>query len=185
MNVPESDARASSFFLFLFSVPDCWCLFTGITVHQLRSFAVSRKHEVRAGTDAGMARHVCLAYCVHRKMLYVYIFIYVYVRGNINIEWKFFCVFFFLATGAPLGAGALLKLCTLRIGSGGAVNMIDTTWGRIYFLTCENFRREFRTQCAMAFNPHGLNQCFVFWKCCPLLNVIYFHRPLQLQKWPL
>jgi len=28
------------------------------------------------------------------------------------------------------------------------VNVIDTMWGRIYFLTCENFGREFRTQCA-------------------------------------
>ncbi len=25
---------------------------------------------------------------------------------------------------------------------------IDTTWGRIYFLKCENFGRKFRTQCA-------------------------------------
>ncbi len=27
-------------------------------------------------------------------------------------------------------------------------NVIDTTWGRIYFLTCENFGWKFRTQCA-------------------------------------
>ncbi len=27
-------------------------------------------------------------------------------------------------------------------------NVIDTTWGRIYFLTWENFRQKFRTQCA-------------------------------------
>ncbi len=27
-------------------------------------------------------------------------------------------------------------------------NVIDTTWGRIYFLTCEHFGRKFRTQCA-------------------------------------
>ncbi len=33
-------------------------------------------------------------------------------------------------------------ICILRRQ---CVNMIDTTWGRIYFLTCENFGREFRT----------------------------------------
>ncbi len=31
------------------------------------------------------------------------------------------------------------------------VNVIDVTWGRIYFSTCENFGRKFWTQCAMAF----------------------------------
>ncbi len=30
------------------------------------------------------------------------------------------------------------------------VNVIDITWGRIYFSTCENFGRKIRTQCAMA-----------------------------------
>ncbi len=30
-------------------------------------------------------------------------------------------------------------------------NVIGTTWGRIYFLTCENFGRNFRTQCAETF----------------------------------
>ncbi len=30
------------------------------------------------------------------------------------------------------------------------VNVIDTMWGRIYFPTCENFRRKIQTQCAMA-----------------------------------
>ncbi len=30
----------------------------------------------------------------------------------------------------------------------GSVNMIDTPWGRIYFLKCENFGQEFRTHCA-------------------------------------
>ncbi len=34
-------------------------------------------------------------------------------------------------------------------------NVIDTTWGRIYFLTCENFRRKFRTQCAETFIAIG------------------------------
>ncbi len=29
------------------------------------------------------------------------------------------------------------------------VNEIDTRWVWIYFLTCKNFRRKFRTQCAM------------------------------------
>ncbi len=32
------------------------------------------------------------------------------------------------------------------------VNVIDTTWGRIYFSTCENFGRKIRTRCAMALN---------------------------------
>ncbi len=32
-------------------------------------------------------------------------------------------------------------------------NVIDITWGRIYFSTCENFGRKIRTQCAMAFSP--------------------------------
>ncbi len=32
------------------------------------------------------------------------------------------------------------------------VNVIDITWGRIYFSTCENFGRKIQTQCAMAFN---------------------------------
>ncbi len=30
------------------------------------------------------------------------------------------------------------------------VNVIDTTWGHIYFSTCESFGRTFQTQCAMA-----------------------------------
>ncbi len=30
-------------------------------------------------------------------------------------------------------------------------NVIDTTWGRIYFLTCGNFGWKFRTQCAETF----------------------------------
>ncbi len=30
-------------------------------------------------------------------------------------------------------------------------NVIDTTWGRIYFLTCKKFIRNFRTQCAETF----------------------------------
>ncbi len=34
------------------------------------------------------------------------------------------------------------------------VNVIDITWGRIYFSTCENFGWKFRTQCAMAFTLH-------------------------------
>ncbi len=35
--------------------------------------------------------------------------------------------------------------------SDAVCNVIDTTWGRIYFLTSENFRRKFRTQCAITF----------------------------------
>ncbi len=31
------------------------------------------------------------------------------------------------------------------------VNVFDTTWGLIYFLTCENFGRKFQTQCAETF----------------------------------
>ncbi len=31
------------------------------------------------------------------------------------------------------------------------VNMIDITWGCIYFSRCEHFGRKFRTQCAMTF----------------------------------
>ncbi len=49
---------------------------------------------------------------------YVYIFIYVHV--NINIEQKFF-FFFSNWDGAPLGFGALRKLCTPLIGSGSTV----------------------------------------------------------------
>ncbi len=81
------------FYLF-FLAPDCWCLFTGIVVHQLWPFAFSRKHEVRAGTE----------------------------------EW---CVNFFLSNwdGAPLGVGALRKLHTLRIGSGGTVYSYAETLG--------------------------------------------------------
>ncbi len=30
------------------------------------------------------------------------------------------------------------------------VNVIDITWGRIYFSTCENFGRKIQTPCAMA-----------------------------------
>ncbi len=33
------------------------------------------------------------------------------------------------------------------------VNVIDTMWGCIYFSTCENFRWNFWTQCAMALSP--------------------------------
>ncbi len=65
MNVPESDARASSFF---FLAPDCWCRFTGIVVHQLWSFAFSRNHKVRA--DAGMAHHI---------LLFIYLFMYLFI----------------------------------------------------------------------------------------------------------
>ncbi len=34
------------------------------------------------------------------------------------------------------------------------VNVIDTMWGHIYFLTCTNFGWEFRTQCANTFSPN-------------------------------
>ncbi len=77
--------------LFLFSALDFWCLFTGIVVHQLWSFALSRKHEVQMR------------------------------------EWHFTC--FFGATGMVTSwVGALRKLCTLRIGSGGTVGKARFSW---------------------------------------------------------
>ncbi len=55
-------------------------------------------------------------------------------------------------------------------------NVIDITWGRIYFSTCENFRRKIWTQCAMALT----------------LQILYLHKQLHntLKKrnrviWPL
>ncbi len=91
MNVPESDARASSFFLFLFSAPDCWCLFTGIVVHQLWTFAFSRNHE-----RAQM-----------REWRFT-IYLFIYFLSN----WD---------GAPPLGIDALRRLRTLCIGSGGTV----------------------------------------------------------------
>ncbi len=38
------------------------------------------------------------------------------------------------------------------------INMIDTMWGRIYFLACEHFWRKFRTQCAMTFSDKILRR---------------------------
>ncbi len=54
------------------------------------------------------------------KNLNINIYIYIYVNFNINIKRKFF----FLSNwdGAPLGVGALRKLRTLCIGSGGTGN---------------------------------------------------------------
>ncbi len=49
---------------------------------------------------------------------------------------------------------------TFRTRCAMALNVIDTTWGRIYFLTCKNFRWKFRTPCAMAFTSTP----------CPLLS---------------
>ncbi len=34
------------------------------------------------------------------------------------------------------------------------VNVIDITWGRIYFSTCKHFGLKFRTQCTMTFKHH-------------------------------
>ncbi len=45
------------------------------------------------------------------------------------------------------------------------VNVIDITWGRIYFSTCENFGRKTRTQCAMALRI-GL-WLWSKWTCVP------------------
>ncbi len=42
-------------------------------------------------------------------------------------------------------------------------NVIDITWGRIYFSTCENFGRKIRTQCAMALMHK--NGIWPEWKC--------------------
>ncbi len=50
--------RAGFVFIFFFPVPDCWCLFTGIVVHQLWSSAFSRKLEVWAPV-AGASRFCC------------------------------------------------------------------------------------------------------------------------------
>ncbi len=38
-------------------------------------------------------------------------------------------------------------------------NVIDITWGRIYFSTCENFGWKIRTQCAMALSIELCSSC--------------------------
>ncbi len=48
MNVAYLKVTFGLCFHFIFSTPDCWCLFTGIVVHQLWSSMFSRKHEVWA-----------------------------------------------------------------------------------------------------------------------------------------
>ncbi len=91
--------RFKMFFCFLFFLAaDCWCLFTGIVVHQLWSFAFSRKHESN------------MNWCERAR-----------VRMQ---EWRvtFFFFFFCGATWmVPPGIGALCRLRTLHIGSGGTV----------------------------------------------------------------
>ncbi len=57
MNVPQSDALASYYFLFFFSVPDCWYIFLGIVVYQLLLFTFIRK-QVRAGASVDGASRV-------------------------------------------------------------------------------------------------------------------------------
>ncbi len=51
----------------------------------------------------------------------------------------------------------------------GSVNMTDTTWGHIYFLTCENFGREYQTQCARTYTHTDACVFFFFsiqfWPC--------------------
>ncbi len=64
------------------------------------------------------------------------------------------------------------------------VNVIDTAWGRIYFSTCENFRRKCCAQCAMTlsvvgwFFPNKYITCKNFgqkcWAQCAMLLVCFF-----------
>ncbi len=49
------------------------------------------------------------------------------------------------------------------------VNVIDTTWGHIYFLTYENFRWKLRTQCAMT-----LRVIFFYYYFSLLFHYHYF-----------
>ncbi len=58
MNVAYLKVTYGLRFHLFFSAPDCWCLFTGIVVHQLCSSAFSSKHEARVVAGAGMARHI-------------------------------------------------------------------------------------------------------------------------------
>ncbi len=56
------------------------------------------------------------------------------------------------------------------------VNVIDTTWGRIYFSTCENFGQKFLTKFHLTksvlikniimYTLHGLRANFYFWVNC-------------------
>ncbi len=114
MNVPESDARASSFF---FLAPDCWCRFMGIVVHQLWSFAFSRNHKVWA--DAGMAHHILL-------FIYLCIYLFIYLLSN----WD----------GAPLGVGALHRLRTLRIGNSGTDHTFIQNLSRSFRFTASSLQ---------------------------------------------
>ncbi len=65
-------------------------------------------------------------------------------------------------------------------------NVIDTTWGRIYFLTCEHFGWKFRTQCAETFTVAKLlSKMCKRWKIQRkksfLLNLEYFLANFQLK----
>ncbi len=40
-------------------------------------------------------------------------------------------------------------------------NVFDTTWGRINFLTCGNFRQKFRTQCAETFTLFVVDRIYM------------------------
>ncbi len=86
INAPLRTGFVFIFFSFFLAL-DFWCLFMGIVVHQLWSFAFSRER----------------------------------LRARM---WEWHVRFFFLSNwdGAPLGVGALCKLRTLRIGSGGTDN---------------------------------------------------------------
>ncbi len=101
MNVPESDAQGFIFFFFfLFLVPDCWCLFTGIAVinyDHLHSAAIIR-----------CQRAQMWEWRVTFFFLYLFIYVFLFFLSN----WD----------GAPLGVGALRRLHTLRIGSGGTAS---------------------------------------------------------------
>ncbi len=55
------------------------------------------------------------------------------------------------------------------------LNVINTTWGYIYFLTCKNFGREFRTLCAKTFSVNFVSY-FLFRLClvdCNLVCIIF------------
>ncbi len=54
-------------------------------------------------------------------------------------------------------------------------NVIDTTWGRIYFLTCENFGRKCRTQCAETFSANSR---------CLIINPSILAVQLNELSWP-
>ncbi len=61
------------------------------------------------------------------------------------------------------------------------VNVIDTTSGRIYFLKCGDFGREFQTQCAMTFNL-GIALIIMFTKLA-IVHVLLNFKPPLVYTW--